>query len=96
MVAAQQFDAAELAQELTIKQAAEALGVHPLTIHRYIRAGRLPARNAALLSRQRARWRIALTDILAIRGGYQTSAVKCTHSKRREPKREPTDFNWRD
>jgi len=60
----------ELPPELTLKQAAETLGVSTNTIRRYLADGSLPARDAAPMASQHAMFKIPLDAVLAMRGGY--------------------------
>jgi hypothetical protein len=61
-----------LAAELTIREAAEVLGVCQKTVRRYLADGSLIARNAAPLASRRPAWRIPLAVALALRGCYQS------------------------
>jgi len=57
-------------EELTIKQAAELLGVNRETIARWIRDGRIPAVNVSGGS-ERPRWRIARATLDGVRRGRE-------------------------
>ena len=60
----------ELPTELTLKQAADTLGVSTNTVRRYLADGSLPARDAAPLTSRHAMFKIPLDAVLAMRGGY--------------------------
>jgi excisionase family DNA binding protein len=47
--------------EVTLQEAADALGVHYMTAYRYVRLGQLPARKAG------ATWRVRVVDVEALR-----------------------------
>lgn len=49
-----------MAASLSIRQAAEKLGVHYMTVYRYVRIGRLPA------TKDGAEWRIRAADLVAL------------------------------
>jgi MerR family transcriptional regulator, light-induced transcriptional regulator len=49
------------ADELTLQEVADLLGVHYMTAYRYVRLGRLPAR------KQGGTWRVAAADVAALR-----------------------------
>lgn len=51
-----------MARTLSLQQAAELLGVHYMTVYRYVRLGRLPAR------KQGSVWRVDEADLAALRG----------------------------
>ena len=48
-------------EEMTLQEAAEHLGVHYMTVYRYVRLGRLPA------TRHGAEWRVRLADVEKLR-----------------------------
>ena len=48
---------------MTLQEAAESLGVHYMTVYRYVRQGRLPG------VRHGTEWRLRLEDINALRSG---------------------------
>lgn len=62
----------ELKRELTIAEAAEALGVSRDTVDKYLRDGLLVARNAAPLSSRRRMIRIPWDAVLLLRNGYES------------------------
>lgn len=51
-----------MARTLSLQQAAELLGVHYMTVYRYVRLGRLPARKRGSV------WRVDEADLAALRG----------------------------
>ena len=50
-------------EDLTLDEVASALGVHYMTVYKYVRTGRLPARRLA------GRWRVSALDVAAWRAG---------------------------
>ena len=54
----------DMAEELNLKQVARSLDVHYMTVYRYVRSGRLPAR------REGALWLVADADLENFRSGY--------------------------
>lgn len=55
---------------ITLRQAADALGVHYMTAYRYVRTGRLPA------ERDGAEWRVRPADVEALRNAAHASPVR--------------------
>jgi MerR family transcriptional regulator, light-induced transcriptional regulator len=55
------------AGSLTLVEAAQRLGVHYMTVYRYVRTGRLPATKAA------GQWRVAAADVESMRAGADGS-----------------------
>jgi excisionase family DNA binding protein len=56
-----------VAEDMTLQEAAEHLGVHYMTAYRYVRLGLLPAEKAG------AAWRVLLADVTAFRRGAAAS-----------------------
>ncbi len=63
----------DLPRELTIKEAAEMLGVSIETVRAYLAEGSLVFRNAAPLKSCRKMIRIPVAAVLAMRGDYQAA-----------------------
>jgi MerR family transcriptional regulator, light-induced transcriptional regulator len=53
---------------ISLREAAELLGVHYMTVYRYVRTGRLPA------VRDGVEWRVLTTDVERMRGGEPLAA----------------------
>ncbi|HXY44201.1 MAG TPA: helix-turn-helix domain-containing protein, partial [Acidimicrobiales bacterium] len=76
------------AEPLTLQEAAERLGVHYMTVYRYVRTGRLPAR------REGAHWRIDsgdLASVVATGGNAGRAATEGRRPSRAELRRRMVD-----
>ena len=72
-------------REVTIREAAELLGVGQKTVTKYVRQGLLIARDAAPPSSARPLWKLPLDAVLELRGGYVAlSECSAPASARRE------------
>ncbi len=58
-----------MARTLSLQQAAELLGVHYMTVYRYVRLGKLPAR------KQGSVWRVDEVDLVALHGERPASVI---------------------
>lgn len=61
---------------ITLQEAADRLGVHYMTVYRYVRLGRLPARKSG------GTWEVDVADLEALRHGSETTG----------PSRRPADW----
>ncbi len=57
--------------ELTVRDAANLLSVSPDTVRRYIREGRLPARNISPQPTGRPQYRVRRSEVLQLRDNYR-------------------------
>lgn len=87
----------DLPEEVSVRDAADILGIDPKTVLGYITEGVLPARDIALPSSKRAVWRLKLGDVVELRTGYvrhepapQSNGnghpKRCRPAKKYEPK----------
>jgi excisionase family DNA binding protein len=60
----------EEAASLSLKECAEALGVHYMTVYRYVRLGMLPAHKVG------SEWRVARADLEAMHSGHPVPAAR--------------------
>lgn len=58
------------ATSLSLRECAEALGVHYMTVYRYVRTGILPAQKAG------SEWRVDTVDLEAMRSGHSIPAAR--------------------
>lgn len=56
--------------DLTLNEVAGVLGVHYMTVYRYVRTGRLPA------SRSGAQWRVASRDVVELQSARQATPLR--------------------
>lgn len=73
----------DLAEEVTIAQAAKVLEVSYHTVRRYVERGDLPARDAAVSGSSQKAWRIPLSAVVEMRTDYDRPIRKVEKAKKK-------------